>query len=265
MRAIKDRYGFLFWLQWILWFAASFVIAAVFWTLVMRWIFGRIAGTELTVTWVVCVFGSWFMLVIPFMRKKEQIWKRLNEDQERAVDAWFWGMGIFIGLLAASAMGWSLVFKDKILLELPGAFEPNWGKAVFASWLFFLIPFLIVMYRQADNIFKTAVQRQTFIPKYKSSFIESSKRQLPEQFVNRLKNLETTVPGGHLVEIRLKNGTKIPYVFIHNSREILGVYERGDLGFTVEDIDSFEVMDKNSLPAFDESKWLRVDQEPFLP
>ncbi len=258
----KDRYGFLFWLQWILWFAGSFVAAAVSWTWLIRWLFGRIAGAELTVTWVVCVFGSWFMLVIPFMRKKEQIWKRLNDDQERAVDAWLLGMGLFLGLLVVSSLGWSVALKDRILSKPVGVLEPLWVKAVFGSWLVFLIPFLIVMYRQADNIFKTAVERQIYNPRYKRVFIESSRRQLPENIVNRLKNIESTIPGGHLVEIRLRNGKKIPYVFIYNSREILGVYDREDLGFSIRDIDGFEVMDKKGLPAFIETKWLRIDQRP---
>ena len=88
MQAIKDRYGFLFWLRWIFLFAGSFVASALLWTQLFKSLFGAVAGPELTFTWVIAVFGSWFLLIIPFMRKKEQIWKRLNDDQEHAVDAW---------------------------------------------------------------------------------------------------------------------------------------------------------------------------------
>src|SRR5437773_125999 len=113
MRSLQDRYGFLFWLKWILWFAGSFIISAIFWTLLIKGIFHEIKGPELTLTWAVSVFGSWFILVIPFMRKKEQIWKRLNSDQEKAVDAWLLGMGVLIGLLIASSFGWSFVFRSE--------------------------------------------------------------------------------------------------------------------------------------------------------
>lgn len=259
MRAIKDRYGFLFWLTWILWFAGSFVFAAIFWTTLLQYFLGKIFGFEFTITWVVCVFGTWFMLVIPFMRKKEQIWKRLNDDQEKAVDAWLLGMGIFIGLLVASSLGWSVVFKEKILLKESAAIHPLWVKAVFGSWLVFLIPFLIMMYRQADNIFKTAVQNQTYTPRHKVMSIPQKSRLLPEGLVNRLKNIEFTIQNGHLIDLTLKDGRKIPNVFVFKGHEIMGIYERESLDFEVSQIEDFKCVDKAKLPAFDESKWLRFE------
>ena len=159
MRAIQDRYGFLFWLKWILWFAGSFIFAAVCWTALMKRLFVSIQGPELTLTWIVAVFGSWFILVIPFMRKKEQIWKRLNQDQERAVDAWFIGMSVFIGLLLASSLAWSIAYKDRLHSIAGHGMDMLWAKAVFSSWLLILIPFLVLMYRSADKIFKDAAER----------------------------------------------------------------------------------------------------------
>jgi len=256
MRAIRDRYGFLFWLRWILWFAGSFVIAALGWTGLMKLCFGDIKGPELTITWCVAVFGSWFLLVIPFMRKKEQIWKRLNQDQEKGVDAWFTGMGIFIGLLIASSFFWSVIFKKAI--QDVGMY-PVWAKAVFASWLVFLIPFLVIMYRQADSIFKSAEARQTYNPQFKSMFIDASQRMLPELVAERLKGMPATLPNGHLVTVVLKDGQKVPYVFVRSGREILGVYDRTSLGFVAEDVLEIELADKDKLPNFDESKWLRLD------
>src|SRR3989338_3231027 len=157
-----DRFGFRFWLSWILWFAASFIGAAILWTFILTSVFGRIQGSELTLTWAVAVFGSWFILLIPFIRKKEQIWKRLNDDQERAVDAWLAAMGIFIGLLVANCLFWIWRLADKI--QAGDGFDPTWSKAVFGTWLFLLIPFLIWMYRKADDIMKTALVRQGAVP-----------------------------------------------------------------------------------------------------
>ncbi len=257
MRAIKDRYGFFFWLRWILWFAGSFVVAAVIWTTLMKACFGPIVGAELTVTWVVAVFGSWFLLVIPFMRKKEQIWKRLNDDQEHAVDAWFNGMSIFIGLLIASAFFWSFKLKDQI--HESSGFETLWIRAVFGSWLVIVFPFLVIMYRQADRIFKNAVTRQTHTPRYKGVFIERSKRLLPENIAGKIKATRPTLRGGHVVTAILRDGKRVPHVFVVNSSEILGVYDREELGFEAQDVVDVESLATNMLPAYEEPKWLRLD------
>ena len=91
----KDQYGFKFWLGWIVQFAGSFIAAVLFWTFSLTALFGGIRGAEISITWAVAVFGSWFILMIPFMRKKERIWKRLNDDQEKATDAWLLGLRIF--------------------------------------------------------------------------------------------------------------------------------------------------------------------------
>ena len=93
------------------------------------------------------------------MRKKEQIWKRLNIDQEQAVNAWLLGMGSLIGFMILSALGWSLYYKKMILFRHIG-FHPAWAKAVFSSWIIAALPLLVVMYKQADKIFKSAVIRQ---------------------------------------------------------------------------------------------------------
>ncbi len=257
MRALKDRYGFLFWLRWILWFAGSFVVSAAAWTAGMKWMLGPVEGAELTMTWCVAVFGSWFLLLIPFMRKKEQIWKRLNDDQEKAVDAWLFGMGIFIGLLIMSALMWSAVLRESI--HRSAGFELAWVKAVFATWLVILLPFLIFMYRKADSIFKTAVERQTYTPKFMSVVVDRAKRILPGSVSEKLKTVPPTLRQGHVVTALLKDGRRISDVFILNNEEILGVYDRAELDFEGKDISKIEVTSPEKLPSYEESRWLRVD------
>ena len=259
MKAFKDRYGITFWLKWIFWFAGSFIVAAVVWTALMKRLFGVIEGAELMMTWVVSVFGSWFILVIPFMRKKEQIWKRLNDDQERAVDAWLLGVGVFIGLLVTSLFTWSWVFKDRVIDLGQKGLDPLWVKSVFSSWLVILLPFLVLMYRKADLIFKTAMERQTYTPKFKSVSIEKSKRLLPDSMTEKLKKIPQTLRGGHVVTLILKNGQKVPNVFILNFQEILGVYDRENYDFSPMDISNVESIPLDKLPAYDERKWLRLD------
>ena len=261
-RALKDRYGFLFWFRWILWFAASFLAAAWFWTFLLKAFFGALSGPALTVTWTVCVFGSWFLIMIPFMRKKEEIWKRLNDDQEKAVDAWLLGMGIFIGLLAASCLFWTFQFKFK----LQEAFGGQWMKAVLVSWSLILLPFLVFLYLKADRIFKEAVIRQTGHPAFQSFFIEKSRRLLPPRLVENLKPFKEAMPNGHVVNAILEDGGKIPYLFIKDSKEVAGVYdEKGTarelflLGFDVKNIVALESLDLGQLPPQEESRWIRFD------
>ena len=256
MRAFKDRYGFLFWLRWILWFAGAFILAAMVWTVLMRRLFGVIEGPELTMTWVVSVFGSWFILVIPFMRKKEQIWKRLNDDQEKAVDAWLLGMGVFIGLLVASLFVWSWLLRERTGRD---GFDPLWAQSVFVNWLVILLPFLILMYRKADFIFKTAVERQTYSPTFRTVSVERSKRLLPVAIVQKLKGIPATLKGGQVVTLLLKNGRKVPHVFVIDCQEILGIYDETKYDFNPMEISAVESIPSESLPAYEEKKWLRLD------
>ena len=256
-RALKDRYGFFFWLRWILWFSGSFVVAALGWTFLFKQLFGAVRGAELTLTWMVCVFGSWFILVIPFMRKKEQIWKRLNTDQERAVDAWLMGMSIFIGSLVMSALGWGIVFKPRLHTESAGM-DGVWMKAVFGTWLAVLIPFLIFMYRKADFIFQTARMRQTYEPNYRQAAIPREERLLPQALADRLAAAKPILPKGHLIHAKLKDGSWVKYLFILNGNEIAGIYDRERLDFDPRQIEEIQIVSEE-LPVFDPTRWLRLD------
>ncbi len=252
----RDPFGFKFWLKWILWFAGSLVLAALFWTAVLTRAFGKIQGAELTLGWAIAVFGSWFLLVIPFMRKKEQIWKRVNQDQEKAIDAWLTAMGIFIGLLVASLLGWTWVYRKTI--HLSEGLNRDWARGVFSSWLFLLLPFLVWMYKKTDQIYKEAVKRQNALgPAFRTAFIEKSKRLLPEEVVKKLKTLPPTVEKGQLVHLYLKDGAQIQNVFVLNSCEILGLYDRTDFDFESKDIVDAEPA--ANLTVHEEAKWLRLD------
>jgi len=255
-----QEFGFKFWLGWIVQFAGSFVLAVIFWTAGITALFGQIEGIELTLTWGVAVFGSWFLLMIPLMRKKEQIWKRLNQDQEKAVSAWLLGMGIFIGMLIASALGWSIIFRDSLGQNKEGGLNLDWVKAVIGTWLFLLLPFLVFMYRKADAIFKSAEERQ--IPKgplFQSTFVEKSKRMIPETLRRKIEAVPPILGKGHIAHLRLRDGSNVSHAFILNASEILGLYDRKDFDFNVQDIEDVELIDQDHLVAYEEAKWLRLD------
>ncbi len=198
-------------------------------------------------------------MVVPFMRKKEQIWKRLNVDEEKAVSSWLHAMGFFIGSLIAACLFWSLRYKSEIL-QNPSHFHAGWAKAVLVSWLLLLLPFLIFLYRKADQIFKAALNRQRQTgPLFRTSFVERNQRLLPRKIADKLQGLPPTLERGHLATVILKDGRRIPNVFILNASEILGVYDRLDLGFEASEVEDLEVTQAGEWPAFEESRWLRVD------
>ena len=238
----------------------------------MTMAFGPVAGPELAITWAVAVFGSWFLLLIPFMRKKEQIWKRLNQDEEKAVDAWLTGMGIFIGLAIFSCLFWSAHFLGNTSGQVPAVplhrisvrtgsgLHREWAKAVFGTWLLLALPFLVWMYRKADRIFKAAVIRQAEMgPRFRSVFLEKTKRLLPPAASEKLKLLPPTLQGGHVVKAVLKDGRIVPNCFVLNSGELLGVYDRVQMDFDARDIVDVSAVSAAELPPYEESKWLRLD------
>ncbi len=256
----KDHYGFKFWLGWILQFAGSFIAAVLVWTLSLTALFGGIDGFELSATWAVAVFGSWFVLMIPFMRKKERIWKRLNDDQEKATDAWLLGMGLFIGSLIAAAFGWSVYFRDALMDPAHQGIHTSWLKAVIGTWLVLLVPFLVLMYLKADAIFKAAVKRQSYQgPIFHSTFVEKTKRMLPESIRRKLKGLPTLLNNAQIGHLKLKNGRIVEHAFVLNGSEILGLYDRDEMDFNASEIEDVELLEESRLPPYEEQKWLRLD------
>lgn len=254
----QDPYGFKFWLGWILWFAGSFVLASIFWTALITFAFGKIQGHELSISWAVAVFGSWFILLTPFMRKKEQIWKRLNQDQEKAVDAWRLGMSCFIGILILSALFWSFWFREEITNPAHQGLSGNWLKAVLGTWLILLLPVLAYLYKKTDQILKAAIERQTQIgPKFKTQFVEKSKRILPDTLAKKLENIPETMPKAHVVNLILKSGRKIPDVFVLNRKEVLGIYGCDKVDFDI--LESSDVEPVSQLAEYNEEQWLRLD------
>ncbi len=251
----QDRFGFRFWLLWIVSFAGGFVAAAVVWTLVLGALFGKIQEPEHVLTWSVAVFGSWFLILTPFMRKKEQIWKRLNADEEKATTLWHRAMGIFILFLIGSLVLWSWGMRES-LLE-PG-FSKAWLKNVFVSWLVLTLPFLVFLYQRADQLFKAAAIRQTETkPPFRSAFLEQSKRMLPDPVAANLGKIPPAMRDGHVVNLFLKDGRKVEHVFIFKGKEVLGIYDAPEPFFEASEVVAVESVSK--LPAYETSKWLRLD------
>jgi len=253
----SDPFQFTFWLKWILLFAGAFTVSAALWTLVLERLAGTIRGEELSLTWSVSVFGSWFLIVIPFMRKKERIWKRLNVDQEKAVDAWLTAMGFFIGFLIASCFFWTWKYRDAI--AAPGL-DGGWIKAVFGTWLAGVMPLLVLLYRKADSIFKNAVARQNAEgPCFRTAFVARDKRLLAEGLQARLRAVPPVLQDGHLVHAHLADGRVIPHVFVLGASEVIGLYDQTVMDFEASQIVNVEPLGPEEIPAYEEALWLRLD------
>ena len=116
------------------------------------------------------------------------------------------------------------------------------------------------MYLKADAIFKAAVKRQTQTgPIFKSSFVEKSKRQLPETIRDKLKSVSPILDRGHVGHLKLKDGRVIEHAFIINSSEVLGLYSRNVMDFDTQDVQDIELVSPDDLPPYTEENWLRLD------
>lgn len=171
----------------------------------------------------------------------------------------FAGALILSAVLVSSMVMWSYVYRERI--GTPGAsWNRDWAKAVMATWLVFLLPFLAWMYRRADQIFRHATERQQARgPKFRTVHVAQIKRKLPAVLTRKLQTMTPTLDRGHLLTAQLKDGRRIPHIFVMNGSEILGVYDHAAFDFEVLDIETIELMDPAALPAYDESKWLRLD------
>ncbi len=82
---------------------------------------------------------------------------------------------------------------------------------------------------------------------------------IPSSFAKKIQEKTPVLPDGYVVSFLLKDGRKIPNVFVTKGNEILGVYDRVSVDFSAEDIQDVQVLDKEELPVYEEEKWLRLD------
>ena len=135
-----------------------------------------------------------------------------------------------------------------------------WVTAVFGTWLVFLVPLIIVMYSKVDKVYEDArLRREKAALQFKSILVERNKRILPNHLKLKLSGVPETIEGGHLVRTVLKDGREVPYVFVSNREEILGVYDCSEMPFQVAEIKDIFPESTEMLPAFLQTKWLRLD------
>ena len=135
-----------------------------------------------------------------------------------------------------------------------------WIVAVFGTWMACLVPLIVVMYSKVDKAYEDArMRREKAALRFKSISVEKSRRLLPAGLSQTLKNVPETIQGGHLVTVTLKDGRKIPNVFIAGKKEVLGIYDAEELTFEAADVCALEPAGLDPLPAFLAPNWLRLD------
>ena len=135
-----------------------------------------------------------------------------------------------------------------------------WIVAVFGTWMAALVPLIIMMYSKVDKAYEDArLRREKSALRFKSIPVDKSKRLLPSGLAAKLEHSPEAIQGGHLVTLLLKDGRRVPNVFIAGKTEILGIYDAEELNFEAGDIREIELSDLNTLPPFLTSHWLRLD------
>ncbi len=142
-----------------------------------------------------------------------------------------------------------------------------WVAAVFGSWMVLLVPLIILMYGKVDKAYEDVrIARQTRdLEKAKTEFrvrcvqVDDKDRLLKKDLSVKLKGVPEAVKRGHLLTATLKNGRKVPHVFVMDKKDVLGVYGVERLDFDIRDIVDVEPADLDRLPDFKAEQWLRLD------
>ncbi len=135
-----------------------------------------------------------------------------------------------------------------------------WVAAVFGTWMIFLVPLIIFMYQKVDKAYEDArIRREKNALHFRSILVPAERRRIPEKISQKLVQVPETIDGGHLVDLTLRSGEKIPNVFVSDRREILGVYDARELTFDAADVTGLELVDMSKPPVFLTANWLRLD------
>ncbi len=142
-----------------------------------------------------------------------------------------------------------------------------WVGCVFGSWMVLLVPLIVLMYNKVDRAYEDArlSREKDGLEKMRSRLgvravmLKETDRRLDASLSQMLRRVPETIRQGHLVTAVLKDGRRFENVFVLSRREILGIYDQTSAPFTARDIAKLEPADLDRLPAFEPSKWLRLD------
>jgi len=261
-----------FWFKWILASIGSFVISIFFWDwLLIQRLGSNFKDPKIAIGWIAAVFGTWFILLILLMAKKEKVMGHMDSDDEATIGWWLIWIGFTIGSFFLAVWFWTPFIKEHFGSIKESGTSLIWIFAVFGTWLIALVPLMIFMYKKVDQAYekarirkeKTGEQKpgeQYRDPvKVKAILVDPKKRILPKSLAAQLKDVPLTIKNGHLVTAVLKNGRRVENVFVAERREVLGVYDQSEMTFDVKEIAALEPTDLTTPPDFTQKTWLRLD------
>ncbi len=259
--------GIWFWLKWILLAIGGFTVSVVFW----NWLFlihlkADFKNPQIAIGWMVAVFGTWFITLIPLMKKKEMVMGHMDKRDESTVTWWLIWISLTIGSFFAAVWFWTPFISSRFGSVRNSTTSLLWIIAVFGSWLVALIPLMIFMYYKVDKAYEDVrIKRELRSEKYKDPvkikavFIEPAQRKLSPEISEQLRKIPRTIKNGHLVTAILKDGRKMENVFISEQKELLGIYDQQNLTFQARDIVALEPTNLTHPPDFTQKVWLRLD------
>lgn len=261
--------GIWFWLRWILVSIGGFTASLFFWNwLLLDRLKADFKNPQIAIAWMVAVFGTWFVILIPLMKKKEVVMGHMDKKDESTVTWWLIWIALTIGSFFAAVWFWTPFIAKHFGSIRNSSTSLLWVIAVFGSWLVALIPLMILMYNKVDKAYEDARIRRELRAqkvndkdpvKIKALYLEPEKRKLSREVADQLKKMPRTIKNGYLVTATLKDGRKMEYVFISDQKELLGVYDQQNITFEGSDIVGLEPTDLTHLPDFTQKIWLRLD------
>ncbi len=261
--------GIWFWLRWILVSIGGFTASLFFWNwLLLDRLKADFKNPQIAIAWMVAVFGTWFIILIPLMKKKETVMGHMDKRDESTVTWWLIWISLTIGSFFAAVWFWTPFIAERFGSVRNSSTSLLWVIAVFGSWLVALIPLMILMYNKVDKAYEDARIRRELRAqktndkdpvKIKALYLEPENRKLSREVVEQLKKFPRAIKNGHLVTATLKDGRKMEYVFISDQKELLGVYDQQNITFQGQDIVKLEPTDLTHPPDFTQKIWLRLD------
>ena len=263
----KNAAGIWFWLKWILTTIGGFLVSLFFWNWIL---FDRLKSNardpHVAIGWMVAVFGTWFVTLIPMMKKKETVMGHMDKQDESTVTWWLIWISLTIGTFFIAVWLWTPFISARFGSVKNPTTTFIWIVAVFGSWLVTLIPLMVLMYWKVDKAYEDArIRRQMGqtpfenAVKLRAVFVEKQKRRISDALSQKLKTIPRTIKGGHLVTAILQDGRRMDHVFVSGRKELLGIYDQQELTFEANDIVDVEPTDLTHPPDFTQKTWLRLD------
>jgi hypothetical protein len=232
----------------------SLIVSAVFWTWVILRLFGGVDSSTTLFLWTSAVFGTWAVLLIPFIQAKETVMGHVDKEDARMIIQWMGWIAVAVASFLASEFFWAYLF------EKTGGPIFIWLVAVFGTWLVLAVPLGLVLYRKIMGALaraQTAARAEEDEAKQRS--VDLSGRLLRDSLQEKLTAMPETLWGAHIVTGVLSDGSVIPPLVVRGKREIVGIHGARSFSFQAKDIVDVLPVREDQLSRLEANEWYWVD------